>query len=106
MALINKDNRNWAHANWPNPYNLSEKDLQGWLKDVPLEILNLILKEAKKERGEDFDLEKIQRAKLDGSFVWDKTKEGNSFWREIKNGNYQVFYDMYTPEKLRKRLEE
>ena len=106
MALISKDKRDWAHINWPNPYNISEKDLQGWLKRIPLEILNLVLKEAKKNRGENFDLEKIQRAGIDGSFEWKKTKEGPIFWRDIRDGNYQVFYDKYTPETLRKRLEE
>ena len=60
MALISKDKRDWAEGGWPNPYNLSEKDRNGWLEKVPLEILNLVLKEAKKQRGETFDLEKIQ----------------------------------------------
>lgn len=108
MALISKDKRDWAHVDWPNPYNLSEKDLQSWLKlkRVPLEIITLMIKEAEKQRGESFGLEKIQRAGIDGSFEWRKTKEGHSFWKDIKKGNYQVFYDIYTPEKLRKRLEE
>lgn len=106
MALISKDKRDWAYIGWPNPYNLSEKDRKGWLKRIPLEILNLVLKEAKKNRGENFDLEKLQRAGIDGSFEWKKTKEGLNFWSEIKNGNYKVFYDKYTPELLRKRLEE
>ena len=106
MALISKDKRDWAHVSWPNPYNLSEKDLQGRLSHVPLEIITLTLKEAKVLRDKDFNTKKLQYSGIDGAFEWKKTKDGINFWREIRDGHFQVFYDKYTPETLRKRLEE
>jgi hypothetical protein len=107
MSLITKDNRDWASIEkWPNPYRLTKNDLQGWLKQVPLEIITLILKEAKDLEEKDFDIKELQTSEIDGAFEWKKTKDGHMFWRKICDKDYQVFYDVYTPEKLRKRLEE
>ena len=108
-ALITKDKRDWASAKekWPNPYGLTEKDQTGWLKNFPLEIITLMIKEAKDLRDKDFDIKKLKVIyNLMGVFTWDDTKDGHEFWKSIKNGNYKVFYDKYTPELLRKRLEE
>lgn len=105
MALINKRNQDLAYDGWPNPYNLSKKDLQGWLKNVPLEILNLMLKEAKKQRDERYNLINLLKDRLRGAFDWWSSKESHEFWSDIEDENYQVFYDRYTPETLRKRLE-
>ena len=106
MALITKDKRDWAYIGWPNPYNLSKKDQKGHLENVPLEIITLMLKETQLQKGDEFTLKDLQIWDVDGAFQWDLTKDGHIFWRKICNKDYQIFYDTYTPELLRKRLEE
>lgn len=108
MSLITKDKRNWASTkiNWPNPYNLTEKDQKGMLEKVPIEIITLILKEIELQKGINFKLKNLQINGIGGSFAWNETKDGSIFWNRMCNGNFNVFYDVYTPEKLRQRLEE
>lgn len=106
-ALITKDKRNWATTEkWPNPYKLTKEDQKGYLENVPLEIITLMLKEIEVQREDRFNLNDLQKFGLDYAFLWANTKDGNDFWESIKNENYQVFYDKYTPELLRKRLKE
>lgn len=107
-ALITKNTRDWASAkiNWPNPYNLSEKDQIEHLKNVPLEIITLALKEIQLQYGESGALKDLQRFGIASSFSWDNTKDGYIFWRKICDKDYQIFYDTYTPEKLKQRLKE
>jgi len=90
---------------WPNPYNLTEKDAKIKIKDWPLEIITLALHEIYLLR-DNFDLTSLQRYGLDYAFVWDKSKEGHDFWKSIKNEKFDVFYDKYTPTKLKERLKE
>ena len=93
---------------WPNPYGLTEKDAKGKIKGMPLEIITLILKEMELQ-GKSNALLKIQTMGIssDAIFDWNKTKDGSMFWSDIWYGNeYDKFYKIYTPVKLRERLEE
>ena len=92
---------------WPNPYNLTEEDK---VNNMPLEIITLIIKEAElcshNFKGKKHILKYIKDKNIDMLFFYDKSKDGGYFWWNIIDGNYDVFYDKYTPEKLKKRLEE
>jgi hypothetical protein len=108
MALISKNNRDWASAKekWPNPYNLSEKDMQNELTGIPVEIATLALKRAKEQKGEIYTIISLRFWGLGGSFNWGKTKEGTNFWANMKVKLFDDFYMMYNPKKLKKELEE
>ena len=111
MAFINKKNLDKVCANiWPNPYDLSDKDCIGKLEGMPIEIVNLALKEIerqkeRKEISNDIGLHTLQRIGVGGSFFWRQSIEGNLFWSAIDNGNYSIFYEKYNPKSLKKSLE-
>ena len=92
---------------WPNPYDLTEEDK---VNNMPLEIITLIIKEAELcshyFKGKKHILKYIKDKNIDMLFFFDKSKDGSNFWWNIIDGNYDVFYKKYTPEKLKKRLEE
>lgn len=90
---------------WPNPYGLTQKDAKRQIEGYPLEIITLALYETYLVR-DDFGLENLQKIGLHGAFIWDDTKDGYKFWNSIAHGEFDVFYDIYTPEKLRERLKE
>jgi len=90
---------------WPNPYGLTKKDAKGKIEGYPLEIITLALYETYLTR-KDFDLESLQKFGLDCAFPWSDSKDGMYFWKSIFDKNFDIFYDTYTPEKLRERLEE
>lgn len=108
MALITKKNiKNAINANrWPNPFNIKEGDLKGKLKDLPIEIANLAIAYGKLLHHEEFDLEQLNICELSGAFSWVKTDEGLYFWRQIEDGDYDVFYKEYNPMKLEEKLKE
>jgi len=91
---------------WPNPYNLTEKDIKGDIKGFPLEIITLVLNIAKKERGDDYNINDLCYSGVNYAFGWDNTKEGYEFWKSISNKKFDVFYNLYTPTKLKERLKE
>ena len=92
---------------WPNPYKLTKEDAIGEIDGWPLEIITLILHEIDIRRNiRDFDLTDLQRMGLDCAFVWDKSKDGQDFWKSIRDERFDVFYDKYTPTKLKERLKE
>jgi len=109
MALIGRHNiDNTSLGGWPNPYNLTEEDAKGKLENTPLEIITLILKEMYLQGKRDC-LKKAQTVGISSTLVldWDKTKDGPRFWTNIwYNKRYDVFYDKYTPSKLRERIRE
>ena len=90
---------------WPNPYHLTIKDAIGRIKGYPLEIITLAIKEAKLQ-NRYHSIRDIQCIDLEGLFIWDDTADGNHFWRDMYNKKFDIFYKTYTPESLRKRLEE
>lgn len=106
-VLISKSTIHRAHVDtgWPNPYGLTEKDAKGRLEDWPLEIITLALYESILFRGK-YSLKDLQGAGIIGAFQWDLTLDGSNFWRDIRDGKFDVFYNRYTPEKLKERLEE
>jgi len=89
---------------WPNPYGLTKKDAIGKIKDWPLEVITLTLKEMEIQYGK-YDLNLLQTQGLSYAFPWDVAREGLRFWGYLE-GNFDLFYDLYTPEKLKERLEE
>ena len=91
---------------WPNPYNLTKKDQKGWLEKVPIEIITLMLKEIELQEREYFNLENLQNGGIGAAFTWITTKDGHYFWKCINDGDFNVFYDKYTPWKLKERLRE
>ena len=90
---------------WPNPYGLTEKDAKGEIDRWPLEIITLILHETYLAR-QNFSLEDLQRQGLDCAFLWSESKDGIDFWESIRDERFDVFYDKYTPTKLKERLKE
>ena len=109
-ALISKNTIHRAHVNtdWPNPYNLTKEDAKGKLKGVSLEIITLILKEMELQ-GKTDCLYKAQNLGITSNIVfnWDKSKDGSKFWSAIwYDKKYDVFYNRYTPDRLRERIKE
>ena len=90
---------------WPNPYGLTKKDAIGKIEGYPLEIITLALYETYLVR-DDFGLKDLQKIGLHGAFVWDDTKDGYKFWNSIAHGEFDVFYDTYTLEKLKERIKK
>ena len=91
---------------WPNPYGLTEKDAKGQIKGWPLEIITLALNISKNVRGDNYNINDLCGTGINCAFGWDNTKEGYEFWKSINNKKFDVFYDLYTPQKLKERLEE
>ena len=90
---------------WPNPYGLTKKDAIGKIEGYPLEIITLALYESYFVR-KNFGLAGLQSEGLSCAFDWNKSIDGHKFWNTIAHGKFDVFYDTYTPKKLRERLEE
>lgn len=53
----------------------------------------------KEQENEPNDKLDLNISKWRGNFDWDKTKEGWSFWDEINEGNFDVFYTAYPEHK-------
>ena len=90
---------------WPNPYDLTKEDAKGEIDRWPLEIITLALYETYLAR-DNFDLKDLQIQGLDGAFIWDESNDGHDFWKSIKDEKFDVFYDKYTPTKLKERLKK
>lgn len=91
---------------WPNPFNIQEKDLVGDIKDYPMEIITLAMLETRLQRSK-FTLEHMTKSDISGAFSWVNSEDGFDFWDGICNcKDFSEFYKKYTPEYLRKRLEE
>lgn len=92
---------------WPNPYDLTKEDAKGKIKGFPLEIITLILHEIYLENDvHKFDLKDLQDFGLEYAFLWDDSQDGLMFWEKINNEEFDVFYDAYTPSRLKERLKE
>ena len=68
--------------------------------------MTLVLYYAKKYKDNAFDIERLKYSDINGAFKWDEPGEEWDFWSNIYRKKYDEFYKKYTPEKLRKRLEE
>lgn len=93
-------------AAWPNPYGLTKEDAKGQVKGWPLEIITLIIHEARLARRGDFDINMLWDGGLMSAFTWEFTDDGYEFWKKINKEKFDVFYKTYTPVKLMKRLVE
>lgn len=108
-SLINKKNIKTVSASWPNPYHITEKDQINHLKDVPIEIINLILHEyisQRKDVKKENALSNMQLIAIDFLFSWDDSPEGWPFWADICQGKFDIFYQTYDKTSLSKRLGE
>lgn len=63
---------------WPNPYHLTKKDAIGNIKNWPLEIITLALKEMELQHSER-DLTYLQKNGPFFCFAWKPTKDGHFF---------------------------
>ena len=104
-ALISKNTIHRAHVNigWPNPYGLTKKDAKGKIEGWPLEVITLALLEAKRNI-KSYTIKDLQDSGVSRMFSWDKTSDGWDFWHEMDNERFSMFYDRYTPEKLKEKL--
>ena len=108
MSFIKAKDLDKIKLDWPNPYHLTEEDAKGQLEDVPLEVITLILKEMVLQGRTDC-LKNAQDFGITSNTIldWEMTKDGIAFWTDIwYKERYDVFYDKYTPRKLKERLEE
>jgi len=109
MSLINKSNikRIAKPLNkWPNPYKIKKDELKYEAKDMPVEIVTLILAYGRNFKGESYTLSILETFGLKCAFPWSRTSEGTSFWHEINDGKYTIFYKTYRPRTLEKKIEE
>ena len=63
---------------WPNPYHLTKKDATGKIKNWPLELITLALKEMELQHSER-DLAYLQKNGPFMCFAWKPTKDGHFF---------------------------
>lgn len=109
MSLINKSNIKKivkVTSKWPNPFNIKEDDLIGNIANMPIEIVTLILAYGRHFKGESYTLSILEIFGLESAFPWSRTSEGTSFWREINDGKYTIFYKTYGARTLKKKVEE
>lgn len=108
MALIGKNNIKNAFVPWPNPFCLKDSDAKGMLEGYPLEIITLAMIETiLQDHTSNKDiLRMLQENTITICFSWRITKDGVHFWNGIRDNKFDVFYDKYTPNKLRDRIEE
>ena len=104
-ALISKNTIHRAHVKeaWPNPYNLTKEDAKDHVKGWPLEVITLALLESKK-KIKSYTIKDLQNSGVSSMFSWDNTSDGWDFWHEMDNERFNMFYDRYTPEKLKEKL--
>ena len=93
---------------WPNPFNIQESDITGKIEGIPIEIITLALieyvlvsKQVKKP------IKVLHDIGIIGLFGWNDSKDKHNFWSDIVNRKkYDVFYEKYTPKKLKDRFLE
>ena len=100
MALFSRKNIR------PNPYGLTEDDLKGDIKAVPMGVVVRMLDENELQ-GYEVDVKEFQKDILSG-FDWDKTEAGEDFWGcvldyDIKECDFELFFERY-PEYARYNL--
>ena len=68
------------------------------IKDLPKEIQEVVFKRQEEQGNPKHDKLNLNFCKDEGNFDWNITKEGDDFWEEINDGNFDVFYEKY-PKK-------
>ena len=83
-------------------YKVTEKDLIGYIKDFPIEVVQKMVDE-QVSHGSPADVsvfqERITVGRSGGGFDWYKTTGGWGFWNEvIVYNNFDLFFDNYPKE--------
>lgn len=81
-----------------NKYGITEKDLTGQAKRLPLGIVLCVLEEQEKLFGE-IKLDLLISIGIEGAFSWLISKDGYMFWEKISQGDYDEFYKKYPDYK-------
>lgn len=80
-------------------FNVEKSDLVGDIKDFPIEVVEKMIDEQVKQ-GNIPNVEVFQKCAIlddeDGGFAWNRTKDGEDFWREvIVESNFDLFFKKY-----------
>lgn len=79
-------------------YKIKQSDLIGDIKGFPIEVVQKMV-ERQVEQGNKSDVTVFQRrsdaAQWCGGFDFSKTAEGHSFWGNIMENNFNVFFERY-----------
>jgi hypothetical protein len=79
-------------------YKVKKEDLIGQIKGFPIEIVQRMV-DCQIEQGNKADVSVFQRKKSAGAamggFDWHRTKEGEAFWIEVFEWNFDDFWKMY-----------
>ena len=85
-------------------YKVKKSDLKGQIKDFPIEVVQKMV-EKQVHQGHKADVG-VFRVKTDDSwngFLWTRTIEGDSFWRNvIYQADFPLFFEKY-PKKEEKK---
>ena len=83
-------------------YKVEQSDLVGQIKDFPIEVVDKMIEEQVTQDNYP-NVEVFQKCTTiddeDGGFTWERTEDGEDFWREvIEEGNFELFFKKY-PKK-------
>lgn len=76
------------------------------LKDLPQPIRELAEKRIREQGNEPRLNSYLSDDKSEGGFNWHDTFEGEDFWNEIDNGNFDVFYQLNPYEFIIKKIDQ
>ena len=76
------------------------------LKDLPQPIRELAEKRIREQGNEPNEEILLDYGISDGGFWWRATEEGESFWTEIDDGNFDVFYQLNPVEFITKKIDQ
>lgn len=82
-------------------YKVKKSDLKGQIKDFPIEVVQKMV-EKQVHQGHKADVKVFQVNAISGwdGFVWARTIEGNSFWRNvIYQADFPLFFEKYPKKK-------
>ena len=94
MALIGRHNINKYSTKLINEFNVTDADLIGQAKGMPLDVFILVLKRVKEQWNYETDehiIRMAQATRIDSLFRFVSTDEGSDFWYKILKGNYSAF---------------
>lgn len=99
-GLINKKNITDIDT-FDNKFGVSENDLIGEIKDLPLEILVYALEEMEYQTGKA-DLTMLQKHGILNSINWTESRDGRWLWSKIYHGNYDEFFREHPKKRAKK----
>ena len=77
---------------------ITKADLVGNIAGFPIEVVQKMLDEQFLQ-GNKVSLKVFQKSassdRSDGGFDWDNTRDGNMFWRDIIEGDFDKFFERY-----------